>query len=266
MKSKLSPAQLKVKRKLNYHYKYFDFTKISPDPLEFPHRFTNYHDIEISSFISAIFAYGNIKQIIKSLEIIHAVMGESPYEFVINYSEEKDSQNFKLLKHRFYTSDDINNLFLGLQKIYSVYGSLKYLFLLYYFEKDSNIKNSLSFFAKNLLSISTKNKKVTRGLKFMFPDPALGSACKRFNLFLRWMVRNDDLDFGIWFEIDPSKLIIPVDTHVATISKKLRLTRGKIISWKMAEEITEKLKLFNDQDPVKYDFAICHIGMRKMNF
>ena len=266
MKSKLSPAQEKVKRKLNYHYKYFDFTKISPDPLEFPHRFTNYHDIEISSFISAIFAYGNVNQIIKTLEAIHKAMGESPHEFILNYSEETGQKYLQNLKHRFYTFDDINNLFLGLQKIYSVYGSLKYLFLLYYFEKDPSIKESLSFFAKNLLDICSETKPPSRGMKFMFPDPAKGSACKRFNLFLRWMVRNDDLDFGLWFEIDPSKLIIPVDTHVAAIGKKLRLTKSKIISWKMAEEITAKLKLFDEHDPVKYDFAICHIGMRKMAF
>ena len=266
MKPKLSPAQEKVKRKLNYHYKYFDFTKISPDPLEFPHRFINYYDIEISSFISAIFAYGNVTQIIKTLETIHEAMGESPHEFILNYSEEIGQKYFDILKHRFYTSNDIHNLFLGLQKIYTVYGSLKYLFLLYYFEKDPGIKESLSFFANNLLSITCENKAPSRGIKFMFPDPLKGSACKRFNLFLRWMVRKDELDFGLWFEIDPRKLIIPVDTHVAAIGKNLRLTRSKIISWKMAEEITAKLKLFDEQDPVKYDFAICHIGMRKMDF
>ena len=104
------------------------------------------------------------------------------------------------------------------------------------------------------------------GSKFMFPVPEKGSACKRMNLFLRWMVRKDDLDFGLWREIHTSKLVIPVDTHVARISRSLRLTKRKNVSWKMAEEITEKLKKFDPEDPVKYDFAICHIGMRKMKF
>jgi len=100
----------------------------------------------------------------------------------------------------------------------------------------------------------------------MLPDPAKGSACKRMNLFLRWMIRKDDLDFGLWNEIPPSKLVIPVDTHVSKICKELKLTRRKNESWIMAEEITEKLKKFDPHDPVKYDFAICHIGMRRLAF
>jgi len=100
----------------------------------------------------------------------------------------------------------------------------------------------------------------------MFPIPEKGSACKRMNLFLRWMVRKDELDFGLWNEIPVSKLIIPVDTHVASICTELKLTTRKNVSWKMAEEITENLKKFDPDDPVKYDFAICHIGMRKLKF
>jgi uncharacterized protein (TIGR02757 family) len=100
----------------------------------------------------------------------------------------------------------------------------------------------------------------------MFPLPELGSACKRMNLFLRWMVRKDELDLGLWKDIPSSKLVIPVDTHIARISCKLKLTTRKNVSWKMAEEITEKLKRFDPADPVKYDFALCHIGMRKLSF
>jgi uncharacterized protein (TIGR02757 family) len=104
------------------------------------------------------------------------------------------------------------------------------------------------------------------GFKFMFPLPENGSSCKRMNLFLRWMVRKDELDFGLWNSISPSKLVIPVDTHIARISTELGLTKRKNVSWKMAEEITENLKQFDPADPVKYDFAICHIGMRKLDF
>jgi uncharacterized protein (TIGR02757 family) len=103
-------------------------------------------------------------------------------------------------------------------------------------------------------------------LKFMFPLPEKGSACKRMNLFLRWMVRKDELDFGLWSEIPTSKLIIPVDTHIARICTQLRLTKRNNVSWQMAEEITENLKKFDPNDPIKYDFAICHIGMRKLDF
>ena len=100
----------------------------------------------------------------------------------------------------------------------------------------------------------------------MFPLPELGSACKRMNLFLRWMIRKDELDFGLWNKIAPHKLVIPVDTHVARICRELGLTSKKNVNWGMAEEITANLMKYDPADPVKYDFAICHIGMRKMIF
>jgi uncharacterized protein (TIGR02757 family) len=137
---------------------------------------------------------------------------------------------------------------------------------LYYFDKDENLKDAISFFSRHFLEIISSNEGLTHGVKFMFSDPVNGSACKRMNLFLRWIVRKDQLDFGLWNEIHTSQLIIPVDTHVAKICKMIGLSSTKNVSWKMAEEITNKLKKFDPADPVKYDFAICHIGMRKLAF
>lgn len=263
---KLKKADLKLKRKLNYHYKYFDASQIHPDPLEFPHKFSNWHDIEISAFLSSVFAYGNVKQIIRTLEELHRIMDYAPYEFVRTFHEQTNSNELINIKHRFFSEKDIHALFMTLNRVYNTYGSLKYLFLLYHFPTEGNIKNSLSFFSNNLLNLTIHFSELTPGIKFMFPDPLKGSACKRMNLFLRWMVRKDELDFGLWEEIHPSQLVIPVDTHVAKICKELKLTRRKNVSWKMAEEITDNLKIFNAEDPVKYDFAICHIGMRKLKF
>ena len=257
----------KIKNKINYHYKAFDRSKLSPDPLEFPHRFTSPLDIEISAFISSVFAYGSVTQILNTLEKIFAIMDNDPHNFISQFSSKKEGKLFRVIKHRFYTSEDIIDLFSGLNKIYKVYGSLNYLFLLYYFAKEVNIKGSLSFFSQNLTNIIGKERgHLSNGIKFMFPDPFKGSACKRQNLFLRWMVRKDELDFGLWPEIRPNQLIIPVDTHIAKIGKHLKLTKRNIVSWKMAEEITNNLKKYNANDPVKYDFALCHIGMRKLNF
>jgi len=257
----------KIKNKLNYHYRAFNRSTISPDPLEFPHRFTSPADIEVASFIASVFAYGSVTQIINTLEKIFELMDNDPANFVLEYNIKKDGKLFKNLKHRFYTGDDIASLFAGLNKIYNTYGSLNYLFLLYYFEKAENIKGALSFFSRNLTTIVSKEgERFSRGIKFMFPDPLNGSACKRQNLFLRWMIRNDELDFGLWREIPASKLIIPVDTHIANISKHLKLTKRKNVSWQMAEEITNNLKKYDPSDPVKYDFALCHIGMRKLKF
>lgn len=255
-----------LKRKLDYHYRYFDYSQISPDPLEFLHRYTDPRDIEIAGIISSVFAYGNMKQIITTLDKIHLIMKSKPFEFVTKFDLEKHSDLFSGIKHRFYTSNDITLFFNALKRVYINYGSLKYLFLLYYFEKEESLKESIHFFSTNLISLASGNEKPSRGLVFMFPDPMKGSACKRMNLFLRWMVRKDELDFGLWKEIKPEKLVIPVDTHIAKICRHLKLTRQKNISWKMAEEITKNLKKFDPHDPVKYDFAICHIGIRKLDF
>jgi uncharacterized protein (TIGR02757 family) len=260
---------LSLKRKLDYHYRYFGKDRISPDPLEILHKYSNPKDIEIIGFIASAFAYGNVKQIINTLYEIEKIIGGEPYKYVLNFNKKIEEKHFAKLKHRFYTSSDITLLFEILHQTYLNYTNLEELFLLYYFEEEPNLKISISWFSKNLLSLCKrcdKNTLISPGLKFMFPDPQKGSACKRMNLFLRWMIRRDDLDFGLWKEIPTSKLIIPVDTHVARICKELKLTRRKNVSWKMAEEITNNLKKYDPIDPVKYDFAICHIGMRGMEF
>ncbi len=256
--------KLLLKQKLDYHYKYFDKSKISPDPLEFLHRYSKPYDIEISGLISSVFAYGNVKQIISTLQKIHSIMNDEPYDFVLNYSNKTNL--FEAIKHRFYSSEDIHYLFIALKKIYRNHNSLKKIFFESYSKSDNCMKKTISYFSNKMCDFAKGKRGISRGVKFMFPDPMKGSACKRMNLFLRWMIRKDELDFGLWSEIPTSKLIIPVDTHVAQICKKLKMTRRKNVSWKMAEEITDKLKQFDEIDPVKYDFAICHIGMRKLRF
>ncbi len=257
-----------LKQKLDYHYKAFDKTKISPDPLQFLHLFNDEKNIETMGFIASIFAYGNVKQIINTLDKILVITNNHPYEFVINFNKKNYSNKLKGLKHRFYTEEDIALLFSALNKVYGEYGMLKNLFLSFYNSDEPNLKNPVTSFSNYFLKAVSDmgNKKISLGIKFMFPLPYLGSACKRMNLFLRWMIRKDELDFGLWNEISPSKLIIPVDTHVARISRSLGLTKRKNVSWKMAEEITQNLKKYDADDPVKYDFAICHIGIRKLIF
>ncbi len=259
---------MNLEQKLNYHYKAFDKSQISPDPLQFLHLFNHERDIEVIGFIASIFAYGNVKQIINSLERIVALTQRKPYNYVIKFSN-KDNKDFKGLKHRFYTEDDIQILFLTLSRIYNDYDSLKNLFLKFYDPSEPKLKNSISKFSSCFIKTvmeKTSQNEVSRGIKFMFPRPEKGSACKRMNLFLRWMVRKDELDFGLWNEIPTSKLVIPVDTHIAKICKFLKLTKRKNVTWKMAEEITENLKKYDPIDPVKYDFALCHIGIRKQEF
>ncbi len=256
---------MNLKQKLDQHYKAFDKSKLEPDPLQFPHLFKDEKDIEVMAFIASVFAYGNVKQIGNSLNRFLEIANSCPFRFIQNFSINSPiPRNFI---HRFYSTKDILHLFQLLNMVYNEFDSLKKLFLAGYQEGDSNIKNAITNFSKFFLQ-KAQNKfgTLSRGLKFMFPLPEKGSACKRMNLFLRWMVRKDELDFGLWDEIPTSKLIIPVDTHIARICKQLKLTKRKNVSWQMAEEITDNLKKFDPDDPVKYDFALCHIGMRKLSF
>ena len=258
-----------LKEKLDFHYKAFDKSQISPDPLQFLHLYKDVKDIEIVGFISSVFAYGNVRQIINTLNSIFNILGKHPYSFIRDMDKKLVPEYFGKTIHRFYTSKDIQLFFIELNSVLNKEGTLKNLFLKFHLkhENDKNLKIPLSGFSNYFLSsFLQKYKKITPGCRFMFADPLAGSACKRMNLFLRWMIREDDLDFGLWNNIPENKLVIPVDTHVARICRGLKLTKRKNVSWKMAEEITENLKKFDPVDPVKYDFAICHIGMRKMIF
>jgi len=258
---------MNLKDKLEYHYKAFNFDQIEPDPLQFPHMYTDEKDIEVMAFISSVFAYGTVAQIINTLNKLVEIMNNQPHKFILNVNMKNLNEKLDGLKHRFYNGKDIKTFFLVLKKVYDKHNSLKNLFLKNYIEKEPNLKSGISIFSKELLrnAVSVNGlKELSNGLKFMFPLPEKGSACKRMNLFLRWMVRKDELDFGLWNEIPSAKLIIPVDTHIAKIARQLKLTSRKLVSWKMAEEITEKLKKYDPDDPVKYDFALCHLGMRKL--
>lgn len=257
---------MNLKEKLDYHYKAFDHSTISPDPLEFLHLFSDERKIELVGFISSVFAYGNVKQIINTLNKLMAAGDNKPYEFLLNSTPAQIKKKLSGIKHRFYTEEDVYKFFLTLRLVYKDHCSLENVFMQFYSPSDENLKNSVSEFSKYFLKKAGTKTSSKPGFKFMLPLPEKGSACKRMNLFLRWMVRKDELDFGIWKDIPSSKLIIPVDTHVAKICKKLKLTTLKNVSWKMAEEITENLRKYDPDDPVKYDFAICHIGMRKLEF
>ncbi len=260
---------MNLRQKLDYHYKAFDRSQISPDPLQFLHLYQDAYDIETAGFISSVFAYGNVKQIINTLDKIFKAAGNSPYNFVLNFDEKEDGKKLEGIKHRFYSEKDVVSFFITFRNTLVRHETLKNVFIKYYSVKDINIKNALSGFSAYFIDAvkeAAGTENISQGIKFMFPLPELGSACKRMNLFLRWMIRKDELDFGLWKEIPTNKLVIPVDTHVARICKTLKLTDKKIVGWRMAEDITGNLKKYDPADPVKYDFAICHIGMRKLIF
>jgi uncharacterized protein (TIGR02757 family) len=236
--------------------------EIPPDPLQFVYRYTNPADMEITAFLASALAYGRVKQIEKSLSILLERMGESPFEFVVHFDRKKE-RTLKGFRHRFTSGEDLSDLIRLLQIILGRYGSIEKCFILSYNPKDRNIVSLLSRFCAHLLSthIAGHNGGVSRGLKFLLASPAGGSACKRLNLFLRWMIRDDAVDTGLWKSIEPAKLVVPVDVHMARLCKILGLYDQKLVSMSTAVAITGRFTEIEPADPVKYDFALSRVGI-----
>ena len=250
---------------------------LDTDPVSIVHKIKGEKSRETAAFISSVFAFGNVKTIKASiLKVLHP-MGNNVYDFIKHYEKlqhesllnSKKSQRNKLylfqgISHRFIKGNDISCLVNTLHFVLKEYGSIENLFM-QYFTKEKNLRKSLEVFTKNIREIYSRNNSdfCERTLRFMLPSPEKGSACKRMNLFLRWMVRKDEIDLGIWKGIKKNELIIPLDTHIARISKSLSFTKRKTLGWNMASEITENLKKFDPLDPLKYDFALTRIGMLK---
>ncbi|TET80175.1 MAG: TIGR02757 family protein [Candidatus Cloacimonadota bacterium] len=250
---------------------------LDTDPVSIVHKIKGEKSRETAAFISSVFAFGNVKTIKATiLKVLHP-MGNNVYDFIKHYEKlqhesllnSKKSQRSKLylfqgIGHRFIKGNDISCLVNTLHFVLKEYGSIENLFM-QYFTKENNLRKSLEVFTKNIREIYCRNNSdfCERTLRFMLPSPEKGSACKRMNLFLRWMVRKDEIDLGIWKGIKKNELIIPLDTHIARISKSLGFTKRKTLGWNMANEITENLKKFDPLDPLKYDFALTRIGMLK---
>jgi len=256
----------RLKKILDRFYREYDFSgSVLRDPIEFPHRYRNPADIETTGFLASSFAYGRVDLFRPVVENILSIMGTSPYVFLLDLDLEKHRKLFDGIKYRFNENDDIICLLFILHKILKKYSSIENAFRKFYAADDITIAKGLSGLMALFLHTDTspvygKNMKPA-GLSQFFPSPDNGSACKRANLFLRWMIRDRDIDFGIWKDIPKNKLIIPLDTHIARISRCLGFTGRKSQDWKMAAEITDALKRFDREDPVKYDFALCHHGI-----
>ena len=235
---------------------------IKPDPLQFLYRYSKPADVEIVALLASGLAYGRVRQIEKSLSRLFDRMGESPSDFVRNFDSRKRAQ-LKDFKHRFTAGDDISDLLELLCDVYEKFGSVERLFTQGCDVSDANIIPALSKFCDSLYAMYSErhNGRLSSGLKYLLASPARGSACKRLNLFLRWMVRDDDVDPGLWRSVDKAKLIVPVDVHMGRLCKILGLYDRKTVTLSAAVEITESFVEIQPADPVKYDFALSRIGI-----
>lgn len=262
-----SHAQLKQLLEELYH-RYSRPAYLSTSALGIPHRYVSPEDREIAAFVTASLAYGNVKQIHRSATAALDAMGKSPARFVRRFDPDRESARLQHVVHRFNSGIDLALLCYLLHQAIATAGSLQTFFLKGYDPTHDDIGPALTSFVDRMLSLDVSPFYPSgalpskAGVRFFFPSPHQGSACKRLNLFLRWMVRRGDgIDFGIWTEVSPAKLIVPLDTHVARIARQLGLTRITQPNWRMAKEVTWRLRAFDPEDPVKYDFALCRLGV-----
>jgi uncharacterized protein (TIGR02757 family) len=226
---------------------------IDSDPIQIPHRFENPRDIEVIGLIVATIAWGNRTMIIRNGENLIGIMGDSPYEFVMNYtSSQLENEHFV---HRTFNSTDLDFFFRGLRSIYEQLGSLEASFAPH--EKLNGVGGRILSFREHMFSTEHE----LRSEKHI-SNPSKNSAAKRINMFLRWMVRKDQngVDFGIWNSIPTAELAMPLDVHTGRVARKLGLLNRKQNDWKALEELMEKLRTFDPSDPVKYDYALFGLG------
>lgn len=236
--------------------KYENKTFIESDPIQIPHRYKDKEDIEIVAFISALFAYGSRKVFIPKLDELFSKMGKKPLEYIKN-GEFSNLINFN---YRFAKENDVIEILKILSKLYNSNETLQTLFR-YGYEQKSDIKGMLQVVTDYFYLNSTDN--VGEGFYFMLANPKNNGAMKRLNMFLRWLVRKPPVDFGLWDFITTSELLIPLDTHVAKISREMNLLTRKSNDFKAVLELTDKLKQFDANDPTKYDFAIYAKGINE---
>ncbi len=257
------PQRDKLKAVLQTLYSKYNHRRlIKPDPLQFVYRYSKPRDMEIAALLSASLAYGRVEQIEKDLHDLLGRIGKSPFEFVVNFTH-KDRAEIENFVHRFNTGSDISDLLALLKRVLIEYGGIEKFFLQFYDPADENIIPALSKFCDSLLDIHAAANKgdIPKGLAYLLAGPGKGGVAKRLNLFLRWMVRSDDIDAGLWRAVDKSKLLVPVDVHMARLCRILGLYNRKTVTLKTAVEITRGFAEIEPNDPIKYDFALSRIGI-----
>lgn len=238
------------------------------DPVSFCHRYPDPADREIAAAVASSFAYGNVKIILRTLETIFTEVGRSPRRYVEHFDPQGGLRIFARFKHRFNDGRDLCALFWGMRQMVEQAGSIGSFFLRGHNAADRDVSSSLNNYATAVLALDYSAVFGSRDIPddsyfpFLFPAPSSGSACKRLCMMLRWMARPaDGIDLGLWEGVSPDQLIVPVDTHISRISRYLGFTCRKSADWRMAQEITAALRLFDPADPVKYDFSLAHLGI-----
>ena len=252
--------------RLDELYRSFDHLESATDPVHIVRRYRAAEDREVVGFCAAALAFGRVASVLQSIEALLAVMGPHPAAFVRDFEPSRDGGRIEPLVHRWIRGRDLVALLLILRHMLREHGSIEAFFLAGDDPTTADVSRALESFSTRALKLDFGQAYGRRvppraGVCYFFPRPSAGSACKRLNLFLRWMIRRDTIDLGVWTNVAPSRLIVPLDTHVIRLGQCLRLTRYTSPGWRMAAEITTSLRAIDPVDPVRYDFSLCHVGM-----
>jgi uncharacterized protein (TIGR02757 family) len=254
-----------LKAALDELYDGFNIADSATDPIQIVRRYSRDDDREIVGFIAAALAFGRVASVLQSIERVVAVMGPAPAAWLRRFDARRDAPAFDGIVHRWTRERDIVALLWVLRQMLDRSGSVEAFFLEGDDGSSADIEPALDAFSARALALDLKAAygRVPKraGVCYFFPRPSAGSGCKRLNLFLRWMVRRDALDLGVWRRVSPARLIVPLDTHVIRVGRCLRLTRYTSPGWRMARDITASLRALDPDDPVKYDYSLCHLGM-----
>ncbi len=229
---------------------------IETDPIQIPALFTTKENIEIAGFLAATLAWGQRPTIIRNSLRLTALMNNNPIDFLLN-TQEEDWTEFQTIKHRTFNGIDCLYFLKSLKNIYQNHGGLEQVFT-DGFRNGNTIFNALIHFRKVFFELEHEHRTEKH-----VSDVAKGAAGKRLNMYLRWMIRTDNsgVDFGLWKQIPASALMLPLDVHTGNVARKLRLLTRTQNDWRAVEEITAKLREFDPEDPIKYDFALFGLGV-----
>ena len=256
----------------------FDLTTLSPDPLEVVRRYDDPLDQEVVGILAAAFAYGRADIVVRNVTGVVEAMKPSPFRYLQTFDRKRAMKTFAQFSHRFHKGPELVDLLERLATVVADHGSLGELFRVCYDERDADLGPSLQRFVSAIIDSRVPqasspafgrnetrkaggDARGTRALRYLLTSPEDGSACKRMNLYLRWMVRRESPDLGLWDFADPAKLLMPIDTHIHRIATFLGLNKRKSADWKTARALTDRLARFAPADPVRYDFALCRLGI-----
>ena len=255
---------MNIKQLLDTKYRFYNQEEfIETDPIQIPRAFSRKEDIEIAGFIAAAIAWGKRPMIIRNANRWLEMMDNAPYDFVMN-AQDEDFKPLLHFVHRTFNGDDALFFISSLQNIYQNHGGLESVFAEGLHQEFDNPRNYAPLFGalNHFRAVFMSSPHLARSGKHL-ANPMKGSAAKRLNMYLRWMVRQDQqgVDFGIWKRIEPKHLMIPLDVHSGRVARKLGLLQRKANDWKSVEELTASLRKFDADDPVKYDFALFGMGV-----